>query len=210
MPKRSKEYMEGQRRRFCEAATACFRRKGVTATNLTDICNESGLSMGALYKHFSSREDLLEAVLQLRLDHRNELLWGETWADLRTALVQYRHEFELSPFWREFDGVADWNKRLAELRVGQGIFILEQLVEQLARFAAVGEIKPAFDLNRTAQLVSIVFDGSLANVRSSSELSVDLEDLAVYLDFVVGGSGASSNAGGIVSSIFKTREPAIE
>jgi AcrR family transcriptional regulator len=45
----------------------------VAATNLTDICAEAGLSMGALYKHFSSREDLLEAILQLRLQHRNEL-----------------------------------------------------------------------------------------------------------------------------------------
>lgn len=210
MPKRSKEYMQAQRLRFCEAAVACFRRKGVTATNLTDICNESGLSMGALYKHFSSREDLLEAVLQLRLDHRDALLNGATWADLRAALVQYRRELEQNPFWREFDGVADWNKRLSQMRVKGGVFILGQMEGHLARFAAAGDIKPVFDLNRTAQLVSIVFDGSLTNVRSSSELSVDLADLAAYLDLVVGAQAAPAEVGAKPGSTAKSRKPAVE
>jgi len=44
MPKRSPEYMQQQRLRFCEAAMACFRRKGVVATSLNDICEEAGLS----------------------------------------------------------------------------------------------------------------------------------------------------------------------
>ncbi len=165
---------------------ACFSRNGVVATNLTDICDETGLSMGALYKHFASRDELLVAVLQLRLEHRNALLRGETWAELRDALLRYRNDLDGLPFWRELQAMADWNERLAGIRVEQAGLILAQIKEQLARYVATGEISPAFDLSRTTQLVSIIFEGSLTSVRSSGDLHIVLEDLADYLDLAVG------------------------
>jgi AcrR family transcriptional regulator len=186
MPKRSPEYMESQRLRFCEAAMACFSRKGVAASNLTDICEEAGLSMGALYKHFTSREELLEAILQLRCERRNALLCGETWADLRTAIVNYWRELQGLPFWREFQGISDWNEQLRKLRLQQAHFILAQIQNQLESYVARGEINPPFDLARTAQLVSIIFDGSITGIRSSGEFHVMLNDLAAYLDHAVG------------------------
>lgn len=190
MPKRSAEYMESQRLRFCEAAMACFSRKGVAASNLTDICEEAGLSMGALYKHFTSRDELLEAILQLRSEHRNSMLRGETWADLRMALVDYWRELQALPFWREFLGVSDWNDQLRNLRIEQARVILTQLQTQLEVFAARGEINPPFDLARTAQLLSIIFDGSTTGMRSSGEFHIMLDDLGAYLDFAVGLRGA--------------------
>ncbi|KRB86537.1 hypothetical protein ASE00_07525 [Sphingomonas sp. Root710] len=178
--------MESQRLRFCEAAMACFSRKGVAASNLNDICEEAGLSMGALYKHFSSREDLLEAILQLRSERRNAMLRGETWLDLRSALVNYWRELQGLPFWREFQGVSDWSEQLRKLRLQQARLILMQIQTQLEGYMARGEINPPFDLARTAQLVSIIFDGSSTGIRSSGELHIMLEDLAAYLDFAVG------------------------
>lgn len=186
MPKRSPEYMETQRLRFCEAAMACFSRKGVAASNLTDICEEAGLSMGALYKHFTSREDLLEAILQLRFERRNTMLRGDTWADLRTGIINYWRELQGLPFWREFQGISDWSEQLRKARLQQAQFILAQIEGQLSEFTTRGEIDPPFDLPRTAQLVSIIFDGSAIGMRSSGELHIMLDDLAGYLDFAVG------------------------
>lgn len=186
MPKRSPEYMENQRVRFCRAAMACFSRKGVAATNLIDICEEAQLSMGALYKHFSSRDDLLEAVLRLRCERRNTLLHGESWADLRMAIVAYWQELQELPFWREFQGVTDWNEQLRRVRLQQAQLILTQIQAQLERFTEAGEIQPPFDLGRTAQLVSIIFDGSIIGIRSSGELHIMLDDLTAYLDHAVG------------------------
>lgn len=191
MPRRSQEYMDGQRLLFCEAAMSCFRRKGVAATNLTDICEETGLSMGALYKFFDSREALLEGVLQLRLAHRNEVLRGKTWAKLRAALLGYAAELDQNPFWREFQGIVDWSERLTALRVREGGTILAQLRNQLAQYAAAGEIAPHFDVRRTAQLISVIFDGSLTGVRAANDshandLRVSRIDLGAYFDFAVG------------------------
>jgi len=178
--------MDEQRLKFCEAAMACFRRKGVVATNLTDICDETGLSMGALYKFFGSREDLLEGVLRQLLVRRNELLQGGSWPELRAALLRYKDERAANPFWAEFQGVVDWSERLLAVRVAEGRKVLQQLQRQLAGYAAAGEIEPPFDARRTAQLLSIVIDGSLVEVRAAKDLKVSAQDLGRYLDLAVG------------------------
>ena len=187
MPRRSPEYMDGQRRRFCEAAIRCFKLRGVVATNLTMICEETGLSMGAFYKLYSSRDDLLEAVYLMKFVDRNERLQGAaTWAELRKAMLAYREKLAQEPFWREMDGMADWDSRLLDLRLRQATVILGQLSQQLERYKAAGEIRPALDVDRTAQLVSVIFDGSTSAVRQSSQLHVSARDLSRFLDLAVG------------------------
>ena len=186
MPRRSREYMDGQRRRFCEAAIRCFKLRGVVATNLTMICEETGLSMGAFYKLYGSRDELLEAVYLIRFVDRNERLHGATWADLRKAMLAYREKLAHEPFWREMDGMADWDPRLLEVRLRQAMIILGQIALQLERYKAAGEIEPALDVDRTAQLVSLIFDGSTSAVRQSSQLQVSPRDLARFLDLAVG------------------------
>jgi AcrR family transcriptional regulator len=186
MPRRSREYMDGQRRRFCEAAIRCFKLRGVVATNLTMICEETGLSMGAFYKLYSSRDELLEAVYLIRFIDRNERLHAATWPELRKAMLAYREKLAQEPFWREMDGMADWDSRLLDLRLRQAKIILSQIAQQLKRYQAAGEIQPALDVDRTAQLVSLIFDGSTFVVRQVSPLHISPQDLARFLDFAVG------------------------
>ena len=184
--------MDGQRRRFCEAAIRCFKLRGVVATNLTMICEETGLSMGAFYKLYSSRDDLLEAVYLIRFVDRNERLHGASWANLRKAMLAYRQKLAQEPFWREMDGMADWDSRLLDVRLRQATVILNQISQQLERYKVAGEIQPALDLDRTAQLVSLIFDGSTSVVRQSSQLHVSLRDLSRFLDLAVGAMPTTS------------------
>lgn len=186
MPKRSADYMQERRAHFCEAAMACFRRKGVVGTSLTDICEETGLSMGALYKHFSSRDDLLLAVLDMRLSRRNDVLKGDRWRDLKAAILAFREDMNSDPFWREFQGVADWNKDLQDLRIREGRAVLLQVQDLLQRYVEAGEIVPPLDLRRTSHLISVIIDGSMVAMRADADLHVSLDDLALYLDLAVG------------------------
>jgi AcrR family transcriptional regulator len=54
----------GQRReQIIAAATRAFARAGFAATNLDDIAAEAGISRAILYRHFDSKTDLYQAVL---------------------------------------------------------------------------------------------------------------------------------------------------
>ncbi len=55
------------RRLIIDAAIAQFLQKGFNAASLNEIIGSTGLSKGAFYHHFDSREALLKAVLLERL-----------------------------------------------------------------------------------------------------------------------------------------------
>ena len=62
MPKVSEEHLEARRRQVVDAAIACFARDGFHRTTMQDICREAGLSLGAVYSYFSSKDELIEAI----------------------------------------------------------------------------------------------------------------------------------------------------
>ena len=62
MPKVSAAYLEARRNQILDAAWLCFGRRGYHDTTMQDICKESGLSYGALYRYFTSKEDILRAT----------------------------------------------------------------------------------------------------------------------------------------------------
>ncbi|GAA0000727.1 hypothetical protein BRDID11002_07270 [Bradyrhizobium diazoefficiens] len=70
MPKISDKQREGRRRQILEAALACFAENGFHQTGMADIVKRSGLSHGAVYLYFRSKDDLIEALADDR--HRRE------------------------------------------------------------------------------------------------------------------------------------------
>ncbi|MFC0039035.1 TetR/AcrR family transcriptional regulator [Actinomadura rayongensis] len=62
MPKVSAAHRERRRRQILDAALACFLRKGLHETSMQDIFAESGLSAGAVYRYFPSKDELIKAI----------------------------------------------------------------------------------------------------------------------------------------------------
>ena len=62
MPKISDKQREGRRQQILEAALACFADDGFHQTGMADIVKRSGLSHGAVYLYFQSKDDLIEAL----------------------------------------------------------------------------------------------------------------------------------------------------
>ncbi|MFQ5933007.1 MAG: TetR/AcrR family transcriptional regulator [Dehalococcoidia bacterium] len=60
-PKVTEEHLETRRRQILEAAFTCFAREGFHHTTMQDICREAGLSPGAVYSYFKSKEEIIEA-----------------------------------------------------------------------------------------------------------------------------------------------------
>lgn len=74
VPKISEERREARREQILTAAAACFTEQGLHHTTLQDIFRRSGLSAGAVYSYYPSREALLEAVFHRTLARNRRLL----------------------------------------------------------------------------------------------------------------------------------------
>lgn len=64
MPKISSARRQERRRQILSAAAVCFARKGFHETTILDICREAGLSAGAVYGHFRTKDSIIEAMLE--------------------------------------------------------------------------------------------------------------------------------------------------
>ncbi|HLF71866.1 MAG TPA: TetR/AcrR family transcriptional regulator [Dehalococcoidia bacterium] len=64
MPKVLPEYLEQRKVQIVDAAAACFARRGFHQTTMQDICEESSLSPGAVYRYFHSKEEIIEAMCE--------------------------------------------------------------------------------------------------------------------------------------------------
>lgn len=74
MPKVSDEHREKQRQRILEAALTCVARKGFASTSMSDIIAEAGLSAGAVYVYYRSKEQLTIDVGRKVLGERVAML----------------------------------------------------------------------------------------------------------------------------------------
>jgi AcrR family transcriptional regulator len=68
VPKISPAHEQQRREQILLAAMACFARQGYHVTSMDDVVRESGLSVGAIYSYFTSKEELFLALC----DHRTE------------------------------------------------------------------------------------------------------------------------------------------
>lgn len=66
-PKSRKQSQEETRSRLLEAARLLAASDGVNAMSLRAICKAAGLTQGAFYANFKTRDDLLAALMQMQL-----------------------------------------------------------------------------------------------------------------------------------------------
>lgn len=93
MPKVSDEHREQRRAQIIEAAHRCMVERGIRGASMQDIIRESGLSAGAIYLHFESKQAIvLEAARRaLTARFQSVIAGGETsgarFTDLMTAFI---------------------------------------------------------------------------------------------------------------------------
>jgi TetR/AcrR family transcriptional repressor of nem operon len=69
-----KGHSEVTRQHIIDVASRRFREQGVAAAGIASVMSDAGLTNGALYTHFESKEDLFRQVLLDALGKRKELL----------------------------------------------------------------------------------------------------------------------------------------
>ena len=83
-------HIEARRTAILDAAGGLFARKGVYAATMAEIAEEAGLSAGALYRYFPSKEALAEACMDASLD-RTLQEWRQTAAETADPMAAFNH-----------------------------------------------------------------------------------------------------------------------
>lgn len=64
MPKVTQQYLTDRREHILRAARECFLRDGFHATSMQDLFAEAGLSAGAVYRYFASKDEMIIAIAE--------------------------------------------------------------------------------------------------------------------------------------------------
>lgn len=68
MPKVSAQYRDERRAHILAAARRCFVRDGFHETSMQDLVREAGMSSGAVYRYFDSKDAMIAAIAEENLD----------------------------------------------------------------------------------------------------------------------------------------------
>jgi TetR/AcrR family transcriptional regulator, transcriptional repressor of aconitase len=74
MPKVSQQHRDARREQILAAARRCFLRDGFHATSMQDLFAEAGLSSGAVYSYFASKDDVIVAIAEENLREVTEMV----------------------------------------------------------------------------------------------------------------------------------------
>lgn len=73
VPRVSDEHLAARRQQILDAARRCFLRNGFHATSMQDVISEADLSVGAVYRYFRSKHELVTSIAQSVLDGADDL-----------------------------------------------------------------------------------------------------------------------------------------
>jgi AcrR family transcriptional regulator len=62
VPRVSDQHLAARRQQILDAARVRFTRNGFHATSMQDVIAEAGLSVGAVYRYFKSKDELVTAI----------------------------------------------------------------------------------------------------------------------------------------------------
>ena len=85
------ETKQDNRERIIDAANRLFYIKGYNQTSFADVADEVGISKGNLHYHFRSKDDLLEAIISLRMQviQNNLVQWAKEFPDPKDKLRRF-------------------------------------------------------------------------------------------------------------------------
>jgi len=87
VPKIAKDRIEENQRRIMAAALKLFTKQGFHGTNIREIAEKVGVSTGAIYTYFPSKEAIFEGLVRSYRAHKDNWL-RQTCATLRSPLAK--------------------------------------------------------------------------------------------------------------------------
>jgi AcrR family transcriptional regulator len=174
--------MAAQRERILRAAIRCVGNLGLERASVAEIRKEAGLSAGAIYKHFTNKEEIIAEAL--RFAAMTDDMLPLSWPELKTSLATFQGEMGFDP-----NTIIRARLQLfaASVRPGPLHDMLRPMIEltlsqatlHLMSMEAAGEIKLRLTPLQSAMAISAIADGltwiGLATDRTTVEIAQDIE-----------------------------------
>ncbi|WP_435173470.1 TetR/AcrR family transcriptional regulator [Actinacidiphila sp. bgisy145] len=177
MPKVSQQHLDARRAEILAAARRCFLRDGFHATSMQDLLVEAGLSAGAVYRYFASKQDMIAAIAEENLrevvaevdkvvNREPAVGIGELLADL-FRVIEAKHEEN------GFAAMAllVWSESLRDPRLAERIrATLTQVTAELARIVRAsqetGDLPPDVAAEPLTQVIVATVPGYILQLAS--------------------------------------------
>ena len=186
-----KQRSETTRRTLLKAFRASFLKRGFDKTTTQDVLAETGLSKGALYHHFKSKTEVMEAIYETEshgaIKRALHSVDGEAspLARLRAACLAWTQEIRTPTIARilfEIGPSALGTRRAKEIEDGLSLMHFEAL---LTDAQAAGEIAPTDTKLTAALLNAVVAEAALytqrTGINSSDTLAATIDALFASL-----------------------------
>jgi len=164
MPKRDDDYMTERRNEILAAAYRRILAVGISGLTVDGICQEAGISMGALYRHFLSKEEILLALVEQSVGHQ-EARGFQSLDELEKSLMEELDHLDTP------QGAANMQLNFQLMQLGTGdrklnpvferalLSTEKVLVQNFKRFAASGEISGTVDVKLSARKIATLMRG---------------------------------------------------
>ncbi|MBD2799164.1 multidrug efflux transporter transcriptional repressor AcrR [Xenorhabdus sp. M] len=194
MARKTKQQAQKTRHQIIEAAIKVFSERGVSATSLSDIAIEAGVTRGAIYWHFKNKMDLLSIVCQMPERKADELekeyqakYPNNPLLTLRSLMIsmlrmmiddpQLRNLIEI--FFHKCEFVGEVSSLSEEMREAC-ISDYKKIEKILSDCIREGELPYDLDLRRSAIMLRALMTGILENWSFSPD-SFNIQEQAVPL-----------------------------
>jgi AcrR family transcriptional regulator len=165
------ERRDQQTQRVLEAARACFVRHGFQGASMQQICGEAGMSPGALYRYFASKEAIIEAITEQDRREDAELFAAMfSHADViegvvSTALAHVRRfqQRQLAPLFAEIRSESMRNPAIESCCRQSMIAVRDEFRRYLQDGIDRGEIAPLVDLDTLMAVLMAIGEGLALN-----------------------------------------------
>lgn len=166
MPKLKPDIQRARREHILDAAERCFARAGFHRSSIHDICKEAGVSPGALYVYFDSKEALIAGISERdRAEFAERVSTLATAPDFLEALrvlgEQYFLEEPVDTHRMCIDiGLESTrNPRVGEIHQRFDRFLIESFETLFQKLKNEGRIAPTLDIPTVAQTFMVLSDG---------------------------------------------------
>src|SRR5438094_8976008 len=91
MARYGKEHKQATRRRIIESAGRRLKRDGIDGSGIATLMADAGLTNGAFYAHFDSKEDLVANTVADQLREQRERYGGQSLEEVVRGYLSIQH-----------------------------------------------------------------------------------------------------------------------